>query len=689
MGSIKLVLGNFKRSFRNYFSMILSLGFTIMILYNFINLTYTETFKELGEQNKEYIDIIIQVVSFVLICFLFFFIWYATNVFLAKRKKEIGVYVFMGLTNRRIAGIYAFETALIGVAALLAGIACGIVSTWLFQIILLKISDISIDISFAFSYKPILLTALIYMIVYLIFVVKGYMNIVKSSVLEMLSSNRQNEYVRTSGYILIMKAVFGVTVLLNGYYLATKESGYNVMGNLLSATVFVIAGTYLIFGGFLPLLFQKLADNKGFLYGKGRTFWINNVIFRMKKNYRTYAMTCVLLTCSVTALAASFAQKQRYDSIVDFRNTYTFQIISNRPDLKEEASKLIQKDNEIDYETQTRLFIMDKSYFSSGYAYGMLPFSDIKKLSQEAGLEFPYENLGADEVIRAGHMYLLSFISERLKEDVGISGKTYHQTDSVRVPYLGYMQENMDYYIVNDETYEELLTEYEADIEEGRLQAASDAGPKDLDDAQAAPAAVQKDPDNAQSASAAGQKDLDNVRQSPHPEQMYLYNYRIKDIYNYAVSKDALDAIMINDDNTYTGRVAVDPYSDDIRWIKVEYSLCVFMFLVFVLASGSILFMKLYNDSFEDRERFMALSKIGIARKTLGKAVINELRVAYALPFVFMTLSSYFAVHSLEKMMSTDLKAVNMASVLIIFIFFLVFYKLSVFFAVRNRLDAS
>lgn len=654
MGSLKLVFNNFRKSFQNYFSMILSLSFTIMILYNFVNLIYTETFKALGEHNKNYIDIIIKVVSFVLICFMFFFIWYATNVFLTKRKKEIGIFVFMGLTNRKIAKIYTMETVLIGIVALVLGIVCGVLSTWLFQVILLAISDISIDISFSFTWKPVWLTAIVYAVIYLIFVIKGYVNIVRSSVLEMIQAVRQNEYVRTSRWTLIAKAVFGITVLLNGYYLATKESGLNIMGNLFSATVFVIVGTYLIFGGFLPILFQKLAENKNFLYNRERNLWVNNVIFRMKKNYRTYAMTCVLLTCSVTALAASFAQKERYDSMVHFRNTYTFQILSNRSGLGEEIAELIEKDNNIDYSSQARFFIMDGSHFSHDFPYGILPFSDVKKMAEDAGLEFPYEKLEDDEVICANHIYLLSFITKRDNITVEIDGESYRQIDETKVPYMGYLQEGQSYYIVSDNTYKKLITNYERSLLSDGLIAGYE---RDL--------------------KSDGQNDS-------HSEQIYIYNYRIKDIHNYAASMDELDTIMINDDDIYTGRVAINPDSDDIMWIKVEYSLCIFMFLVFVVASGCILFMKLYNDSFEEKERYSVLKKIGVAGKTLKKAISKELQAAYAMPFALMVLSSYFSVHSLEKMMSTDLKIINLVSVGIIFVFFLIFYKLSVFFAVRN-----
>ena len=56
------------------------------------------------------------------------------------------------------------------------------------------------------------------------------------------------------------------------------------------------------------------------------------------------------------------------------------------------------------------------------------------------------------------------------------------------------------------------------------------------------------------------------------------------------------------------------------------FSVSFFVFMVFVFASGCILFMKIYNDAFEERERYRVLSKLGISQKTLNKAIANELR---------------------------------------------------------------
>lgn len=88
MSMIKLAFQNFKSSFKSYLSLIISLSFTTVILCNFINLVSSGILEQLGESNARNVEIVIQVLSFVIACFMLFFVWYATNVFLTKRKKK-------------------------------------------------------------------------------------------------------------------------------------------------------------------------------------------------------------------------------------------------------------------------------------------------------------------------------------------------------------------------------------------------------------------------------------------------------------------------------------------------------------------------------------------------------------------------------------------------------------------------
>lgn len=630
MSMMKLALQNFKSSFKNYLAVILSLAFTILVFLNFQNIVFSDIFDGMGGQNKEYIAILIQTISFVLCCFMFFFLWYATNVFLTKRKKEIGIYVFMGLTNQKIGRLYMIETTLIGLSSVLLGTGIGILTTWLFQMILLAVSEIAVDISFRLSWTPVFITVGIYLMMYLIFTVKGYINIVRSSVLELVSASRQNECVRQNGGILAVKTVLGLAVLFFGYYLAVKEGGQEVMGNVFAAVVLVVAGVYLLFGGFIPFLFQNIAKKKEFLYRKERTLWINHVIFRMKKNYRTYAMTCVLMLCSVTALATGFAMKGRYRSIIHFRNTYTYQILSDQAELDEKVRTLIEKENTVSYASRTAILNLDPSLIETRLSYGsysVLAYSQIKALAKDAGLEFDLKEPEDDEIFQVSRLHLLSLLTDRSGETVCINGKTYRQTAETNVPYLGYLQEKISFYMVNDAEYQKLL---------------------------------------------------------PLGSELYAYNYKIRDIYNFEASKGDLDTIVSNTEDNYTARIMIDPNSSEIDWIKVLYTICIFMFLVFISASGSILFMKLYNDAFEEKERFRMLKKIGIAENILKKSLSHELKAAYGIPFLVMLVSAYFSVHALEKMMYTDLTEIYLVSVAVVFGVFLFCYLASVSVYAKN-----
>lgn len=630
MRMMNLAFLNFKNGFKNYLSLVISLAFTILVLFNFQNIIYSGAFEVLGTRNKEYIDIIIQMISFILGCFMFFFIWYATNVFLTRRKKEIGIYVFMGLSNEQIGKMYFIETVLIGLSALFLGLIFGTLSTGLFQMILLLISDVTVDIQFRPKIRPIVITTLIYLAIYLIFVVKGYLGIVRSSVLNMISAAKQNEYVKQNQILLFLKSVLGLGILCTGYYLAVKEGRSNVMGNAFTAVVLVTIGVYLLFGGLLPFAFQALSRKKIFLYQKQRILWINNVIFRMKKNYRTYAMVCILMLCSVTALATGFAMRNRYDNILQFENTYTFQLLSSQNDLDAHAREAIEKNNEIVFSSQIPILSLDSSYINSRTyynRYAILSYSRLKLLAEETNMEFSFEEPSDDETISISHLYLASLITERTNIKVDIAGKTYSQIDDVTIPYLGYLQESIRFFVVNDREYERLC---------------------------------------------------------PLGEELYTFNYRVKNLELFFQTRDNLDSMIKELKDEDIGRVAIDPASNELDWVKVLHSICIFMFFVFILASGSIMFMKLYHDAFEERERYLVIMKMGVDQQILKKSISIELATAYGMTFLVMGISSYFSVGALAKMMYTNLGIVNIISVIIVLVILLVWYFLSVRAFMRN-----
>ena len=624
MSMLKLAIQNARSGMRNYLSLIISLAFTILILCNFINLVDSGILDQLGESNARNIEVILQILSFVIGCFMFFFIWYATNVFLTKCKKEIGIYVFMGLSNQEIGKLYATDILFIGSAALINGLLFGILTSQLFTMILMRLSTISVEIYFDVSVRSLLMTVLIFVFIYGIFVIKGYLDIVHSSVLEMIAANRQNEAVKQNRWLLAGKALSGVILISTGCYFAIKDAGMEVVGNLLLAVVLVVTGIYFIFGGLIPLLFQSLAHNKKFLYKKERNLWINSIIFRMKKNYRTYAIVCILMLCAITALAFGIAMKNRYDNIVHFENTYTYQIMSDQAGYHREFHNLIEKQNEVSYQSEAEITMLHEQYISEKFTVpiAIIAYTDVKNIAQTTGLPFNIKEPKDGEYVELNRLYLMSLTNESIGSTQEINGISYTSVDQTTAPYLGYMQEDMDYMIVNDSTYQQL-----------KLLGTS----------------------------------------------VYMYNYKISDPSRFERSEAD-----IRSSSHCLGLVKVDPERAEISWIKILFSVSVFMFMVFILASGSILFMKIYNDSFEEQARYHILSKLGIDDDVIKRSITYELLLTFVMPLLAMSCISYFSIKAIGELMQTTLPFVNVISLAVIYVCFFLFYLLSRFLYIGN-----
>lgn len=204
-----------------------------------------------------------------------------------------------------------------------------------------------------------------------------------------------------------------------------------------------------------------------------------------------------------------------------------------------------------------------------------------------------------------------------------IGGRDYEQIEETDISYLGYLQDQVSFYMVNDSEF-------------------------------------------------AGLQLLG--------QNLHCYSYHIEDATAYQNIKEALNAYMekIETEGGYIGIVSIDPGSNRIYWVKVVFSLCIFVFLVFILAAGSIMFLKLFNDSFEEKERYSVMIKMGFDREILRKSITAELGAAYGIPFVVMGISSCFSVHALGMIMNTNLTAIHVGSALTVLAVFLVCYLVSV-----------
>ena len=135
--------------------------FSVATYYNFVSMRYNPQFLKTKDLTI-YVQSSSLTASLLMILFLVFFIIYSSNFFLNQRKKEIGVYAFMGIDNYKIAFMFATEGLLLGILSLVIGLLLGTLFSKLFLMLLAKAALLNMRIDFFISKKAIVETVVVY-----------------------------------------------------------------------------------------------------------------------------------------------------------------------------------------------------------------------------------------------------------------------------------------------------------------------------------------------------------------------------------------------------------------------------------------------------------------------------------------------------------------------------------------------
>ena len=155
MSLFKLAFRNIKKSIKDYSIYFITLVIAISIFYLFNSLDSQTAMLALNESTKKMVQALVNVISslsiFVAIV-LGFLIVYANNFIIKRRKKEIGIYLMLGMSNVKVSMILVLETILVGIISLITGILIGIGLSQLVSVFVAKLFEADMTkFSFVFS----------------------------------------------------------------------------------------------------------------------------------------------------------------------------------------------------------------------------------------------------------------------------------------------------------------------------------------------------------------------------------------------------------------------------------------------------------------------------------------------------------------------------------------------------------
>lgn len=311
----QLVFRNVIRNGREYLTYFFSSLFSVMVFFIF-SLLYFHP--QLGDQLRgssdgmsEMANFGITVAEVVIAIMSFVFLWYAFNTFLKGRKKQLSVYLTIGMSQKKLKKMILYENLLLGFSSIVLGTLASLIFSKFILLVSQNILVLDEGLPFYFPYQAIGLTSLVYGVIFILISIFTIFDLRKLDFNQMKFSN--DDIVaepRTSTLLTTL----GVVFILVGYSLAflfsLSVSGYLPVGAnllvLLACVLITILGTFLFFKYASVKVFRSL-KNKKIFFKDGNMLTISNLMQRMKANAMMYFLISIVGAIAFVGIGVSKA----------------------------------------------------------------------------------------------------------------------------------------------------------------------------------------------------------------------------------------------------------------------------------------------------------------------------------------------------------------------------------------------
>ncbi|PFS82172.1 ABC transporter [Bacillus cereus] len=469
----KLAIGNIKKSFKDYAIYFLTLTLAVCIFYSFNSIESQKALVEINAADRKYVPTVMNAISDVSVfvsIILGGLILYANNFLIKKRKKELGIYMTLGMGRRNISRILVTETFLVGVISLVSGLMIGIgvsqgLSTFALKLFELPINKYKFIISTSAIGKSVLYFGIMFLFVMLfnVYVVSKY------KIIDLLTAGKKNEDVKFRNP-LIYVIIFIMCVASLGYaYVTVLKIGLNYNNPMLMVLIiFGILGTLLFFFSLSGFILYVVKKNKK-IYFKGlNIFIIKQINSKVNTNFISMSVICLMLFLTMVALStgisfnrmmdATTKEVTPFDASITLENkdeSYTIEDVLNKANFKISNNEKYVSYNVYSTEMKVGDLIPEafKDYRDSGA--DIIKVSDYNKILNLKGEK--KITLNNNEVVLLSNINrLVNPINKRLKNSnkVNIKEKEYLVKNAKVIQenlYTSDAQLNFFAIVINDE----------------------------------------------------------------------------------------------------------------------------------------------------------------------------------------------------------------------------------------------
>lgn len=626
----KIALNNVRKSFKDYSIYFLTLTLGVCIFYAFNSIGDQKAFLELGKRQAEYIKVLqglISGISVFISCVLGGLILYANNFLVKKRKKELGIYMTLGMGKNKISKILTYETALVGIISLVVGLGVGIIVSQGISAFASKLFDVLLsDYKFLLSTDAILKTVLYFGIIFILVMIFNTFVISKYKLIDMLTAAKKNEDIKIKNPILTAIIFFISLGLLGVAYKLVIKVGLNPTDNMfLGSIVLGILGTLLLFFSLAGFVLYVLQKNKN-IYLKGlNIFVLRQMNSKINTNFLSMTVICLMLFLTISTLATGLSFKNALEKGLE--NTTPFdasatyyidedsEIKTAEESIKELGFKFNPEDKIVSYneyklektnlesllnknaEGKNIKNIVEAMTYKGTNAISISSYNDIRALSGEKSL-----SLANNEVLISSN---LGEVENTLKnilknnEKIEIDGKEYKIANNALIGEGKVIKEAFESTGMTNNFFTLIV------------------------------------PDNIVS----NLKPIANKININFPKNSNEEE-RVQKLFN-EYRDGVVDSSKYGFVNGYTkARI----YEDNNGMTNIVLFIGIYLGVIFLISSTAVLALQQLSEASDSIDRYKSLRRIGVSQKMINKSIFTQVSIYFGLPLVVALVHSVVAI---------------------------------------------
>lgn len=310
----KIALGNVKKSFKDYTIYFLTLALSVCIFYSFNSIESQKALMDMKSATSDIIPMLMRVISIVSVfvsVILGSLILYANNFLIKKRKKELGIYMTLGMGKNKISKILVLETVIVGVMSLISGLVLGLIMSQGLSIFTSKLFEVPMsEYSFVISFSAIYKTMLYFGIIFILVMLFNTRVISKYKIIDLLTAGKKNENIKIKKPILYFITFILSIISLGFAYGIILKIGFNPNNPLFGISIILgIIGTVLFFLSLAGFLIVVIKNNKK-IYFKGlNMFVLRQISSKINTNFLSMSVICLMLFITIGILSTGISFK--------------------------------------------------------------------------------------------------------------------------------------------------------------------------------------------------------------------------------------------------------------------------------------------------------------------------------------------------------------------------------------------